>query len=154
MIPTRRAISRFRIALTVACLVLAGAMPTALAAAAEAKIVYTHEGVKEYEKQLDAGEVQAAVFNKKIRSLHLTLKNGTHMLVKYSPHEEPKLDSQLKAKGVTVAILKPAEANKEVPKTAVHHKLRYIAGGILLAVVIIVGIVLFIDRRRKAAREY
>jgi hypothetical protein len=32
----------------------------------------------------------------------------------------------------------------------VHHKLRYIAGGILLGIIVIVGAVLFVRRRTRA----
>jgi hypothetical protein len=52
-----------------------------------------------------------------------------------------------------VTTLKPAEAAKEASKAPVHHKLRYIAGGILIAVIVIVGAVLLVDRRRKTAME-
>jgi hypothetical protein len=50
-------------------------------------------------------------------------------------------------------VLKPAVAAREASKTPVHHKLRYIAGGILVAVILIVGAVLLVDRRRKTAME-
>jgi hypothetical protein len=120
---------------------------------AEATIAYTHEGVKAYEQQLASGQIRSATFNKRVRSLHLTLKDGRHVLYRYPPKSEPALASQLQAKGVPVTILKPAEAAKEASKTPVHHKLRYIAGGILVAVIVIVGAVLLFDRRRKTAME-
>jgi hypothetical protein len=87
-----------------------------------------------------------------VRSLHLTLKDGRHMLVKYAAHGEPALAAQLAAKGVPVTIKKPAEAAKEAKKP-VKHKLRYIAGGILVVVVVVVAGVLLFDRRRKTAME-
>jgi hypothetical protein len=124
-----------------------------LAGAAEGPVTYTHESLQAYEQQLAGGQIQAATFNKRVRSLHLTLKDGRHVLVKYAAHGEPALAAALAAKGVPVTIEKPAEAAKEAKKAPVHHKLRYIAGGILVAVIVVVGAVLLVDRRRKAAME-
>jgi hypothetical protein len=133
------------------CLSLALLAP--VASAAEATVKYTHESLKAYEQQLASGQIQNATFNKRVRSVHLTLKDGRHMLVKYAAHGEPALAAQLQAKGVPVTVLKPAEAAREAKKIPVHHKLRYIAGGILVAVIVIVAAVLLFDRRRKAALE-
>jgi hypothetical protein len=146
--PTR-AFLTIKIAVSVVCLACVSLIPAAIAAGAEATVTYQHESVKEYEQQLASAQIQAATFNKKIRSLHLTLKDGRHMLVKYAAHEQPKLAAQLQAKGVPVTVEKPAEAQKEVAKKPVKHKLRYIAGGIVLVVVIIVGAVILINRRRE-----
>lgn len=134
-----------------ACLALALLAPAA--GAAEGTVTYTHEDLKAYEQQLARGQIQSATFNKRVRSLHLTLKDGRHVLYKYGPKQEPTLAAALHAKGVPVTVLKPAEADREAKKTPVHHKLRYIAGGILIAVIVIVGTVLLVDRRRKAAME-
>ena len=134
----------------ISCLVLALSAPVALAA--EATVKYTRESIQEYEKQLASGQIQSATFNKRVRSVHLTLKDGRHMLIKYAAHGEPALAAQLAAKGVPVTVKKPAEAAKEAKKP-VKHKLRYIAGGILIAVIIVVGAVLLVDRRRKAALD-
>jgi ATP-dependent Zn protease len=133
------------------CLALALLAP--LASAAEATVKYTHESLQEFEKQLSSGQVEAATFNKRVRSVHLTLKDGRHVLVKYAAHGEPALAAQLQAKRVPVTVLKPAEAAKEAKKAPVKHKLRYIAGGILVVVIVIVVGVLLVDRRRKAAME-
>jgi hypothetical protein len=116
-------------------------------------VTYTHESVQEYEQQLAHNEIVSATFNKRVRNLHLTLKDGTHVLVHYPPKDEPTLLAALQAKHVPVTILTPAEAKSEASKPAVHHKLRYIAGGILLVVIIIVGAVLLFDRRRKSMAE-
>ena len=134
----------------ISCLVLALSAPVALAA--EARVKYTRESIQEYEKQLASGQIQSATFNKRVRSVHLTLKDGRHMLIKYAAHGEPALAAALAAKGVPVTIKKPAEAAKEAKKP-VKHKLRYIAGGILIVVIVVVGGVLLFDRRRKATME-
>ena len=132
---------------------LALGLLTPVASAAEAKVKYEHESQAAYEKQLAAGQVQAATFNKRVRTIHVTLKDGRHMLVGYPPHQQPRFAAQLQAKHVPVTVLKPAEAIKEASKIPVHHKLRYIAGGILVAVIVIVAAVVLIDRRRKTAME-
>jgi hypothetical protein len=125
---------------------LLGAAPSAAA------VHFEKESLQEYEKQLAGGQIQSVTVNKRVRSLHLTLKDGRHVLYKYGAGEEPKLAAQLQSKGVPVTVLQPAVAAKEAKKPA-KHKLRYIAGGILLVVVLVVGAVLLIDRRRKLAAE-
>jgi hypothetical protein len=133
------------------CLGLALLAP--VASAAEATIKYEHESQQAYEQQLASGQVESATFNKRVRSVHLTLKGGRHVLFKYAAKTEPTIAAQLQAKHVPVTVLKPAEAAKEAKKAPVHHKLRYIAGGILVAVIVIVAAVLLFDRRRKTAME-
>ncbi|HMD52309.1 MAG TPA: hypothetical protein VKG62_06285, partial [Solirubrobacteraceae bacterium] len=113
----------------------------------------TKEELSGYEQQLAGGQIASVTINKRLRSLRITLKNGEHFLAHYPPKEEPAYAAALAAKGVPVIILKPAEATKEAKAAPVHHKLRYIAGGILLVVVIVVGVVLVVDRKRKQAAE-
>jgi hypothetical protein len=136
------------------CLCLLVAAPAALAAE-ETPVKYIHESTAEYEKQLNAGEITAATFNRRARSVHLTLKNGQKALIKYNKGEEPKYASQLAAHHVPVTVLKAAAANAEYKKEPhpVHHKLRYIVGGILIAVIVIVVGVLLFNRRRRLAAE-
>jgi uncharacterized glyoxalase superfamily protein PhnB len=132
------------------CVALALLAPAA--GAAESAVHYTKESLQAYEQQLATGKIQAATFNKRIRSLHLTLKDGTLMLVHYGPKEQPKIQAALQAKGVPVTIEQKAAAAKEAAKP-VKHKLRYIVGGILVVVVLVIGGVLLVDRRRKLAAE-
>jgi hypothetical protein len=153
MIPATRAFPASKPLSVLACLLFVGALASPAAAiAAEGTVSYTHESLQQYEKQLAAGEIKSATVNKKVRSVHLTLKDGRHVLAKYAAHEEPKVAAALEAKGVPVSILSKAAADKEARKP-VHHKLRYIAGGILIAVIVVVGGVLLWDRRRKALRD-
>jgi hypothetical protein len=134
----------FRLAaLSVLCLALA--MPVAALAAA-ATPTYVKESQQAYEAQLAKGEITAAVFNRRLRSLRLTLKNGEHVLYHYPKKGSPALESALKAKHVSFTVLAPADALKEVSKP--KHKLRYIAGGVLILVIVIVGVVLLVNRRR------
>jgi hypothetical protein len=141
-----------RIALLLACLSCALLLGAGLAAAGESTITYKHESLQEYEKQLAEGKIQAASINKVVRSIRITLKDGSYVLAKYNKGEEPKVKHALLAKGVTPTILSHAQATKEA-KVSPKHKLRYIAGGIVIVVLIVVGGVLFIDRKRKASRD-
>jgi hypothetical protein len=152
MIRSTRASLATQTAVCLACLCLASLLAAARTLAAEGAVHYQKESLQEYEQQLAASQIAAATFNKRVRSLHLTLKDGRHMLVKYAAHGEPALAAQLQGKGVPVTILTPTQAIKEAKKP-VKHKLRYIAGGILIVVVLVVGAVLVVDRRRKRAIE-
>ena len=116
----------------------------AVRAGAQEVVHYQHESFPTFEGQLNAGQIETATFNKKAHRLHLRLKDGRHVLVSYPSHAEPQLAARLEARGVIVHVQKTKKATK-----AVHHKLRYIAGGILIVVIIVVAVVLLIDRRRK-----
>jgi hypothetical protein len=143
MIPPRKALLHVTwAAVAIACLLLpAGAL------AAE------HESQQAFEKQLAAHEIEKARINKRVRHLDLTLKNGHQFTYVYPAHHEPEVDAKVSAAHISVEILSPTAAQSEVKKAPVHHKLRYIAAGILGAIVIIVLIVLVVDRRRKRFAE-
>jgi hypothetical protein len=133
------------------CLILALSAPAA--SAAEETIKYTKESQQAYEQQLAKREIKEAVINKRLRRLRMTLKDGRHVLYRYPAKGEPALAAQLKARHVPVTILTPAEAKREESKIPRHHKIRYIAGGVLLAIVVIGGAAFLINRRRKLAME-
>lgn len=152
MIRTKSASLTPKLLLWLLCLAVASTLPSAVAAGAESTITYKHESYQAYQKQLAAGQIQAVTINKRLRSVHVTLKGGSRVLAKYAAREEPKVVSALEAKGVTPTIESKAQALKEAAKPA-KHKLRYIAGGILVVVVIVVGAVLMIDRKRKREQE-
>jgi ATP-dependent Zn protease len=128
-------------------------LDAAVAAGATPPVIYQHESFKEYEQQLDGGQVGSVEINKRVGSVRVTLKSGQKFVAKYKRKEEKNVAAALQAKGVPVSVLKPSEASKEVVKKPVHHKLRYIAGGILIVVVLIVGAVLLINRKRKRDAE-
>lgn len=123
------------------------ALPPVGAVGAATVIHYTHESYEAFQHQLAAGQIHAVTFNKKPHSVRVTLKDGSHVLAIYPSHDEPQLAAQLTARGVTVAVLKP----KVKAKPAVHHTLRYIAGGILVVVILTILAVLLIGRRRNLA---
>jgi ATP-dependent Zn protease len=118
-------------------------------------VIYQHESFEEYEQQLAGGQVRSVEINKRVGSVRVTLENGQRFVAKFKRKEEKKVAAAAQAKGVPVSVLKPTEASKEVVKVkkTIHHKLRYIAGGILIVVIVIVGAVLFISRKRKRDAE-
>jgi len=138
-------------AVLVALLACLASLAAATIARAEGTIVYTKESLGQYQNQLNSGQIASVTINKRVRSLRITLKDGTHVLARYAPKQEPAYEAALKAKGIPVTALTPTEAKAEQKTKTVHHKIRYIAGGALIVILIIVGVVLFVNRRRKAA---
>lgn len=128
------------------------ALVAPLSGAGAAVPQYTKESQQTYEKQLNAGEIASATFNKRLRSLRLTLKNGEHVLYRYPKKGSKALEEALKAKKVPVTILKPSEAAKETTKKP-GHKLRYIVGGVVVVVIVVAGLVLLFNRGRSAREE-
>jgi hypothetical protein len=142
--PTR-AITSMMLAVCVALCLLAPA-----AIAAEATITYTHESEGAFAQQLAAKQIQSAIVNKRVRTLRLTLKDGTHVLARYPAHQEPQTVAKLKAHGVAVSVLSKASAESEAKaKKPTHHKIRYIVGGVLIVVIVIAGGVVLVNRRRQ-----
>jgi ATP-dependent Zn protease len=135
--------------LTLALAVALAPLAAVASAAEEGAIVYTHESEAQFQQQLAAKKVKSVIVNKRLRTLRVTLTDGTHVLAHYPKHQEPQTVEKLKASGATVSVLSKARAEQEAKAKPVHHKLRYIAGGVVIALIVIVGIVLLIRRRRQ-----
>jgi hypothetical protein len=136
-----------RATLVVASFVCLPCAATVTAAFAATAIHFEKETLPALEKQLRAHEVHALAFHPSPAPghIHASLNNGSHMTIVYAPSEQERLVALARAEGTPVAVaVKSTTASKPV-----HHKLRYIAGGILVAVIIVVAAVLLIDRRRK-----
>jgi hypothetical protein len=140
-------VMRARVLVLVALSAISMALLAPALAGAEATPTYVKESQQAYESQLKKGEIAAATFNKRLRSLRLTLKNGEHVLYRYPRKGSPALEAALKARHVPITVLTPSQAAKEVKPA--KHKLRYIAGGILIVVIIVVAVVLLVNRRRE-----
>jgi hypothetical protein len=121
----------------------------ASAGAAAESITYVKETLPAFETQLSAHQIAAATFNKRVRSMRVTLKNGEHKLVIYSAKGSPALIAKLEARHVPVTILSKAAAENEAKAKPKHHKIRYIAGAVVIAVIVIAGLVLLISSRRR-----
>lgn len=130
-----------------ACLGLGLLAPGALAA--EAKTDYAHESEAAFEQQLASKQIRSAVVNKRLRTVRVTLKDGTHVLGRYPKHQAPQTIARLQAQGATVTVLAKKQAEQEAGKKPKHHKIRYIAGGVLIVVLLIAGAVLLVNRRRR-----
>jgi ATP-dependent Zn protease len=128
-----------------ACLVLVWS-PSAADAKSKPSAKFAQESMQAYEQQLASGQIKVARFSPAKHTVRLTLKDGSHVHVTYAHGEEPKLRAALLAKGVSL----PA-----VAKPKVSHKNRYIAAGavVLVLILIAIGVVLFI-RRRRASDDY
>ena len=151
--PTSRMTDALRIALLGLAVCLTPMMLAGAARAAEAPIAYQSESEAAFEQQLAGGQIQAVTINKRLRSLRITLKDGRHVLARYPPKQEPRALAQIKGKGVPVTVLGKTQAEAELKNKPVHHKIRYIVGGVLLAVIIVVGTVLLINRRRRQRED-
>jgi hypothetical protein len=133
-------------ALLAVCVALA--LPAeGLAAAATPK--YTKESQQAYESQLQKGEIAEATVNKFVRSLRLTLKNGDHVLYSYPAKGGPKLEEELKAKGIPVTTL---HGNGHKHKKSAKHTRRYVAIGVVV-IVVLAGVAFLMFRRRPSARD-
>jgi hypothetical protein len=119
-----------------------------LAAPAGAAPTYQKESEAEFRQQLAAGQIREATINKRIRTIRIVLRDGSRKLARYPAKQEPRVRAELKAKRVKVTVLTPAQSSAAVAKKPVHHKLRYIVGGIALGAIVIAGGVLLYNRRR------
>jgi hypothetical protein len=132
------------LAVGMACVSLA--MSTSALAATV--VHFQPESLPALKEQLAHHEVHALAFHPASTQghVHVSLNDGRHMTVVYATPEQTTLVAIARADGVPVAV---ATAKAKPAAKPAHHKLRYIAGGILVVVIIVVAVVLLIDRRRK-----
>jgi len=132
--------------MAIACLAFAP-----LAGGAQGTITYEHESEAAFRQQLAARQIRSVTINKRLRTLRITLKDGRHVLARYPPKTEPRVARELKAKGATVSVLSKAQAEAEAKKAPRHHKIRYIVGGVVIALVVVAAVVFLIRRQRRLA---
>lgn len=148
MIGPPRALARAILALSLASVLALGALFASPALAAEeGTIDYVHESEADFAKQLAKREVASVTVNKRLRTMRVTLKNGSHYLAQYPKKQEPATVARLEAKGVSVTVLSKSAAEKEAKPKKSHHKIRYIVGGVLIVVIVLVGGLLLYRRR-------
>ncbi len=142
--------SRLRVQklLLAALLTLLAVFAGSVAARAETTPTYTKEDLSQYEAQLKGGQIQSVIVNKRLRSLRITLKDGSHVYVKYAKKTGPTYYKQITAKGIPLSFLSADAAKKEQEKGSKHHKIRYIVGGALILILVIVAVILLMRRRR------
>lgn len=143
----KRSMSSSKALAAIACLAIT--VIVAIPASAATVFHFQPETMQQFEVQLAHGQIHASTFNKKAHTLHLSLNDHRHMLVSYPPLEYKKIVASLEAKNVPVAVEKHAKA----PVKKAAHKLRYIALGILVIVILAVLAVLLLGRRRTLLAE-
>jgi hypothetical protein len=124
----------------IACILFCSAL---LASPAYAQTATTTESYQALLGQIGSRQVRSATINRKAHIVKAVLDDGSVQRVDYPPADERTLSDSLRKSGATVKIAKKKKAKK-----AVHHKLRYIAAGIV-GVIVVVGLVLLILRGRR-----
>jgi len=119
-------------------------------AAQAAEVKYKHESEQEWKSQLSSGQIARVIINKRAQSVRTTLKSGSYVIANYPKHQSARIESELTAHHVPFTVLSKSQADALAKKVPVHHKIRYIVGGAVLAIIVIVGAVLFIRRRTRA----
>lgn len=76
------------------------------------------ESLSTYERQLAAGQIASVAINKRLRRLHITLKDGSQALALYPAHTFVTVTEALAAKGVPVTVLSPSLARREAASAA------------------------------------
>ncbi len=150
MIRTTRRSLTTKIAVCVVSLACASLSLATVAAGAAVASTYHKESFGEYKQQLAGGQIQAVKINRKLRRLLVTLNNGHDVRAAYGLHEKRKILTALRAKHVPVTLLTAEEANAEIASKPVHHKLRYVAGAILIVVIAGAALLFYLYRRRRA----
>jgi ATP-dependent Zn protease len=119
---------------------LAGALTGAATASAQTA---TTESYQALVGQINSNQVRAATINRKAHIVKVTLDDGSVQHVDYPPKQEKQLSNSLRQHGAKVKIAKRKRIHK-----AVHHRLRYIAAGIV-GLFVVVGLGLLVVRGRR-----
>jgi hypothetical protein len=131
-------------------------LPAALAALATLALLapsalathFQSEGYAQLLAQLHKREIVAILLHPSGPVAHASGRNGQHYTVAYTQAEVAPLRAAAGAGGSSFAI-----ATAKPKSKAVHHKLRYIAGGVLIVVIVVVLVVLLLGRRRAIDEE-
>jgi ATP-dependent Zn protease len=137
------------------CLLIGALAPGAIAAGSSA--TEPNESEAAFAQQLAAKRVQSVSINKLLRTMRVTLKDGTQVITRYPKKQSEQTAARLRARGVAVTVLSPTEAKKEAKLHKTHkkhkgtkHKLRYIVGAVVIVVIVLaIGVLLFSRRRRQ-----
>jgi hypothetical protein len=141
-----------RPALARVCAILAtGLLACGVAGPALAATIihFQRESLPALKRQLNADRIHAATFHPKSHVIHASLNDGQRMTVSYPASEQSAIEAQLRSRGVPVEVALPSAHKAK----AVHHKLRYIAGGVLIVVILVVLAVLLLGRNRTLAGD-
>ncbi len=130
------------------CLILLLLGSRSAPALASTPVHFQRESYQALLTQVRHGEVHALVLHPQGYKAHASLDNGGHFTATYPGGEVAQLQALARAHNASFTVAKATHT-----ATATHHKLRYIAGGILIVVILVVLAVLLIGRRRALSEE-
>jgi ATP-dependent Zn protease len=117
----------------------------ALAPAAVASSRAPKESLATFEAQLRGHQVKTLSLHTRVHSFHVTLKDGKKVVVSFPTAAQERLMKAAKGMGVRVKVAKVQP---------VHHKRRYIVGGVVIALILLgVAAWLFLRRQRRMREE-
>jgi hypothetical protein len=103
-------------------------------------------------QQVKSGALQRAVINRANRHIEIKFRDATEWIATYPPRAQPLLQRVLRERHVHVIFARRHHPRAKPAK--VHHHLRYIAAGVLGALIVIGGgLVLYSRRRAPGAPE-
>ena len=140
--PIRRTATRLLLALAALLAALTIASPSARAA--------TPASYDAVVAQVKQGPVVRAVINPPLRHVEIKFRNQSEWKATYPSGAEAQLRGLLHSRNIPVVF---ASHHRRQQKPAVHHHLRYIAAGILAAVLLAVGLVLAVNARSRRRSE-
>jgi hypothetical protein len=128
--------------------VLVIALLAALGVSASSCLAATQVGYSVLLREIKSGPLIRAVINRTRGDIEIKFRNLSEWEAFYPPGARPRLQRLLHARHIRVIFATPPATTKPKPK-AVHHHLRYIAAGVLGALVVLGGAALIYDRRRR-----
>jgi anti-sigma-K factor RskA len=123
------------------------ALLAVLGATAAPSLAATQVGYPVLLREIRSGPLIRAVINRYRGDIEIKFQNLSEWEAFYPPGAQPGLQRLLRARHIRV-IFATRPKVKAKPK-AVHHHLRYIVAGVLIAVAVIVALAFLYDRRRR-----
>jgi hypothetical protein len=144
-----RALTRAGLALLLAVSLACSGLLGGVAPSAHAATGYVKESEADFAGQLAAKEVKEVTINKLLRRMSVTLADGRHVFARYPKKQGAQTVARLRARGVRVTVLSEEQARQEIKSEPKHHKIRYIAGAVVIVAIALAGAVLLFNRRRR-----
>jgi|GEM_PF-6717056 len=126
---------------------LAIALLAVLGWAAAPSLAATQVGYPVLLREIKSGPLIRAVINRARGDIEIKFANLSEWEAFYPPGAQPRLQRLLHARHIRVIFASRPATSKAKPK-AVHHRLRYIAAGVLGALAVLGAVAFAHDRRR------
>jgi hypothetical protein len=123
------------------------ALLTVLGATATPSLAATQVGYPVLLREIRSGPLIRAVINRTRGDIEIKFSNLSEWEAFYPPGAQPGLQRLLHARHIRVIFATRPATSKPKPK-GVHHHLRYIAAGVLVALAAIGALAFLYDRRR------